>query len=181
MAKTMKGMMSESEAYDKILYVSEERLRALTDKENVGNAKTSRGKLSSEAIMGMLLPEDMSDSAVLIPVDITGPGEKFEGDLEKMVSQLGANGVLKLVVEAEKRFKTSSKNFPEDERPIPMTVAEWKEEMAEAAGDEEEDDDEDDEDDEEDGEEEGEEEDGEGDDGEEGEDDAPPAKKKKVA
>eukprot|EP00928_Gymnodinium_smaydae_P013354 TRINITY_DN14874_c2_g1_i1.p1 TRINITY_DN14874_c2_g1~~TRINITY_DN14874_c2_g1_i1.p1 ORF type:complete len:202 (+),score=96.86 TRINITY_DN14874_c2_g1_i1:75-608(+) len=177
MAKTAKGMMNESEAYDKILYVSEERLRSFTDKENVANAKGA-GKLTAEKVMGMLLPEDMPDSSVLVPVDISGPGEKFEGDLEKMMKQLGPEGVVKLVAEAEKRFKTSSKDFAADERPIPMTVAEWKEEMAEAEAEEDEGEDEDDDEDDEDGEEEGEEEDGEEDGDEEQE---PPAKKAKAA
>merc|ERR1712232_453238 len=108
------------------------------------------------------------DKAVLVPIDISAEafGEVYDGH-EELVEQMGAKGVAEIVIEAAKVFETSKLNFKEDERPIPMTVSEWKQQ-----GDEETDEDEDDEaadgDEEDDGEgaEEGEEEEGEEEDAE---------------
>merc|ERR1711865_1117739 len=116
------------------------------------------------------------DKAVLVPLDISGEafGEVYDGH-EELIEQIGAKGVADAVLEAMKLFETTKLNFKEAERPIPMTVKDWK---AVADSDDDEDDDEEDEDAAEDDGEEGEEEEGEEEDDEE---DEPDAKKQKTA
>merc|ERR1719321_244816 len=123
-----------------------------------------------------MIPDDtVLDKAVLVPIDISDEdvwGEIYDGH-EELVEKLGAKGVAEAVIEAAKAFETSKLNFKEAERPIPMSVGEWRK----IAGDDETDDDEREEEAEgadEDDEEEGEEEDGEGDE----EDEADPSAKK---
>merc|ERR1719247_593002 len=112
-----------------------------------------------------MVPDDIVlDKAVLVPIDISDEdvwGEIYDGH-EDLVEKLGAKGVAEAVIEAAKAFETSKLNFKEAERPIPMSVGEWRKiagddetEWRKIAGDAEEGDDD---------EEEGEEEDGEGDD-----------------
>merc|ERR1711865_520634 len=106
--------------------------------------------------------------------------QKFDGDVEQMIELFGANGAVDVILKAEKLFKDSQKKFSNDDRPIPMTVSEWKMAQEEADEDaaneaEEEEDGSDDQDDNEDGEEE------EGEDEPEDEEPAePPAKKAKA-
>merc|ERR1719269_427159 len=105
-----------------------------------------------------MVPDDtVLDKAVLVPIDISDEdvwGEIYDGH-EELVEKLGAKGVAEAVIEAAKAFETSKLNFKEAERPIPMSVGEWRkiagddetddderEEEAEGAGDDETDDDE---------------------------------------
>merc|ERR1712232_330848 len=81
------------------------------------------------------------DKAVLVPIDISAEafGEVYDGH-EELVEQMGAKGVAEIVIEAAKVFETSKLNFKEDERPIPMTVSEWKQQGDEETDGDEEDD-----------------------------------------
>merc|ERR1712139_225118 len=75
----------------------------------------------------MMVPENLADNAVLVPVDISVEafGEVYDGH-EEMVEKIGTKGVTEAVIEAVKLFETNKKNFKESEMPIPMSVAEWK-------------------------------------------------------
>merc|ERR1719353_2158895 len=88
-----------------------------------------------------MVPDDtVLDKAVLVPIDISEEdfwGEIYDGH-EELVEKLGAKGVAEAVIEAAKAFETSKLNFKEAERPIPMSVGEWRK----IAGDDETDDDE---------------------------------------
>merc|ERR1712070_1323386 len=99
---------------------------------------------------------------------------------EELVEQLGAKGVAEIVIGAATLFEKSKLNFKDSERPIPMTVSEWKQhgdDSDEETGDDAEGEDAEQEEGEEDnGEEEGEEEEGEEDDEEE-----PATKKQKTS
>merc|ERR1719316_1076293 len=119
----------------------------------------------------MVPDESVLDKATLVPIDISEEavwGEIYDGH-EELVEKMGAKGVAEAVIEAAKAFETSKLNFKEAERPIPMSVGEWRK----IAGDDETDDDEREEeaeegdDDEEEGEEEAADEAEEGDDDEE--------------
>merc|ERR1719203_309406 len=142
-------MVGDSEALNNILYVSKDRLEAL---------KKDAKKATKKSVIGTMFPADMPDDAVLVPVDITGAIDEFEG-AEEMVDKLGVEKTAKALLKAAQLFEKSKENFDPNDRPIPMNVGEWKEE----AGEEEEDDAEEEEEEDEDAEE-GEEEDEEGDD-----------------
>merc|ERR1712166_103737 len=111
--------------------------------------------------MGMV-PEDLADSSLLVPIEVSDEavfGEVYDGH-EELVEKLGAKAVAEAVIAAAKLFEKNQINFKEAERPIAMTVKDWKG----VPGDETDDDDEDEaEDEDEDAE------DGDNDDGEEGE------------
>jgi len=156
-------MAADAPIYDKILYVAKDRLDALAKAKSV----------TSEMIDELMVPEDLPDKAILVPVDISGDafGEVYDGH-EELVEKIGAKGVADAVLEAMKLFESTKTNFKEAERPIPMTVKDWKG----VADSDDDDDDDDDEEADEDGEE-AEEEEGE----EEDEEVEPDAKKKKTA
>merc|ERR1719182_408275 len=169
------SLAADSQAYDKILYVSQEKLETVTKSIKSGKSVN----IDNKVIDDLMVPDDIVlDKAVLVPIDISDEdvwGEIYDGH-EDLVEKLGAKGVAEAVIEAAKAFETSKLNFKEAERPIPMSVGEWRK----IAGDDETDDDEREEVAEgadEDDEEEGEEEDGDGDEEDEAE---PSAKKQKT-
>merc|ERR1740120_4823 len=62
---------------------------------------------------------------MMIPVDMRGVGEDFD-DVEQMVEKLGAKGTVEAFIKAAEYFDANKDNEPEEERPKPMTAAEWK-------------------------------------------------------
>merc|ERR1711907_487340 len=93
---------------------------------------------SNEIINAMMVPEDLADNAVLVPIDVSVKafGEVYDGH-EEMVEKIGTKGVTEAVIEAMKLFETSKKNFKDSEMPIPMSVAEWKQAPGETDDEEE--------------------------------------------
>merc|ERR1719361_3387732 len=61
----------------------------------------------------------------MIPVDMRGVGGDFD-DVEQIVEKLGPKGTAEAFIKAAEYFKANKDNEPEDERPKPMTAAEWK-------------------------------------------------------
>merc|ERR1719498_159107 len=123
-----------------------------------------------------MVPEDLPSKALLVPVDISDEdtwGEIYEGH-EELVETIGLQKVAEAVVAAFNLFEKNKTNFKESERPIEMTVGEWKDQPCDDETDDDEDDDDEDEAEQEEGEEEAEEED-------DAEDDEPAAKKAKTA
>mmetsp|Transcript_9783 Transcript_9783/g.10945 ORF Transcript_9783/g.10945 Transcript_9783/m.10945 type:complete len:165 (-) Transcript_9783:1-495(-) len=121
MAKTAKGMVEESEEYDKILYVSKDRLESLR--------KQLKGKkadeISAKDVEGLMYPEDLDDDKLLVPVDISDKGDDFPTTHEEMVEKLGAKAAVQAVVDAAALFEKNKGKFKKDTLPIPMTVGEW--------------------------------------------------------
>merc|ERR1719324_864536 len=144
--------------------------------ETVTKSIKSGKTVDNKVIDELMVPDDsVKDNATLVPVDISEEdvwGEIYDGH-EELVEKLGAKGVAEAVIEAAKAFETSKLNFKEAERPIPMSVGEWRK----IAGDDETDDDEREEEAEGADEDDEEEEDGEGDEEDEAE---PSAKKQKT-
>merc|ERR1712070_640870 len=101
------------------------------------------GAIDDSMIDKLMVPEDMDDKAMLVPIDISaeGFGEIYDGH-EELVEKLGAKGVAEIVIEAAALFDKSKLNFKENERPISMSVSEWKQQgddSEEETGDDEED------------------------------------------
>merc|ERR1719393_1172094 len=61
----------------------------------------------------------------MIPVDMRGVGEQYD-DVEAMVEKLGPKGTVEAFIKAAEYFEANKDKEPEDERPKPMTAAEWK-------------------------------------------------------
>merc|ERR1712190_409619 len=91
-----------------------------------------------------MVPTEMPDDSVLVPIDISVEafGEIYDGH-EELMGRIGAKGVAEAVIAGMELFATTKTNFKEAEMPIPMTVGEWKGVPGET-DDEEEDEDQDD-------------------------------------
>merc|ERR1719499_2359354 len=87
----------------------------------------------------LTFPENLKDDEIMVPVDMRGVGGDFD-DVEQMVEKLGPKGTAEAFIKAAEYFKANKDNEPEDERPKPMTAAEWKKVLEEddAEGEEEE-------------------------------------------
>merc|ERR1719171_173641 len=62
---------------------------------------------------------------MMIPVDMRGVGDDYD-DVEQMVEKLGSKGTVEAFIKAADYFDANKDKEPEDERPKPMTAAEWK-------------------------------------------------------
>merc|ERR1719199_1146713 len=60
----------------------------------------------------------------MIPVDM---GEADYEDFEDMIEKLGVAKTVEALVAAKERLAKTIESLPEEERPGPMTVAEWRE------------------------------------------------------
>merc|ERR1711907_566665 len=114
-------MVPDSPLYEKILYISKERLDSVTKTLKSGK------EITSEAIEQLMVPEDLSDKSVLVPIDVSVEafGEVYEGH-EELLEELGPKAFAEAVIEGAKLFEKSKSNFKDEERPIPMTIGEWK-------------------------------------------------------
>merc|ERR1719262_1417081 len=74
----------------------------------------------------------------MIPVDMRGADQEFD-DVEQMLEKLGPLGAAQAFIKAREYFEANKDKEPEDERPKPMTAAEWKKVLEEddAEGEEE--------------------------------------------
>merc|ERR1719499_2327747 len=73
----------------------------------------------------LTFPENLKDDEIMVPVDMRGVGGDFD-DVEQMVEKLGPKGTAEAFIKAAEYFKANKDNEPEDERPKPMTAAEWR-------------------------------------------------------
>jgi len=70
-------------------------------------------------------PANLADDEIMVPVDMRGVQEEFE-DVDQMIEKLQPKGTAEAFVKAHEYFKANKDNEPEDERPAPMTAAEWR-------------------------------------------------------
>merc|ERR1719188_2597825 len=75
-------------------------------------------------------PMQVPDEEMMLPVDMRGVGKDFDS-IEDMVSDLGVVGAAEAFVKAREYFEANKDEEPEDERPKPMTAADWKSALAE--------------------------------------------------
>jgi len=102
-----------------IFYVCKKALESLKEKLKAG------GEVSQDLVNELTFPEKLADEEMMVPVDMRGVGEEFD-DVESMVEKLGPKGTAEAFVKAREYFEANKDKEPEDERPQPMTAAEWK-------------------------------------------------------
>merc|ERR1719510_2732299 len=73
----------------------------------------------------LTFPENLKDDEIMVPVDMRGVGGDFD-DVEQMVEKLGPKGTAEAFIKAAEYFEANKDKEPEDERPKPMTAADWK-------------------------------------------------------
>merc|ERR1712190_323160 len=82
-------------------------------------------EITQELLNELTFPENLADEEMMVPVDMRGVGAEYD-DVEQMVEKLGAKGTIEAFIKAADYFDANKDNEPEDERPKPMTAAEWK-------------------------------------------------------
>lgn len=117
-----------------IFYVCKRSLETL--KEKLKSEKQEA--ITQDMVNELTFPENLKDDEIMVPVDMRGVGGDFD-DVEQMVEKLGPKGTAEAFIKAAEYFKANKDNEPEDERPKPMTAAEWKKVLEEddAEGEEE--------------------------------------------
>merc|ERR1712203_1190785 len=91
-----------------------------------GKDQVKKGEEVSQSLVDELTqPEHLADDELMVPVDMRGVGEDYE-DVEQMVEKLGPKGTVEAFIKAADYFDANKDGEPEDERPKPMTAAEWR-------------------------------------------------------
>merc|ERR1712084_35978 len=92
------------------------------------------GEITQDMVSKLAFPENIADDEIMVPVDMRGVEEDFD-DVEQMVEKLGPKGAAEAFLKAKAYFDANKDGEPEEERPKPMTAAEWKQ-VLEEDGDE---------------------------------------------
>merc|ERR1719424_1515097 len=118
---TKQGMMPDSNLYDKILYVSKKHF------DTVSKALKSGKDITTKCIDSLMVPTDLPDDSVLVPIDVSVEafGEVYDGH-EDLMEEIGAKGVAEAVIAGMELFEKTKLDFKESERPIQMTVGDWQ-------------------------------------------------------
>eukprot|EP00933_Yihiella_yeosuensis_P052003 TRINITY_DN4998_c0_g1_i1.p2 TRINITY_DN4998_c0_g1~~TRINITY_DN4998_c0_g1_i1.p2 ORF type:complete len:170 (+),score=91.62 TRINITY_DN4998_c0_g1_i1:66-575(+) len=118
-----------------IFYVCKKTLDAVKDKLKKGE------EITQATVSDLTFPEELADDEMMVPVDMRGVGEDFD-DVEQMVDKLGVKGTAEAFVKASEYFDANKDGEAPEDRPQPMTAAEWRqvlEDDVDLEGEEEED------------------------------------------
>merc|ERR1711878_132514 len=118
--------MGEEEAVDcqDIFYVCKKTLESLQEKLKKNE------EVTQDMVNKLAFPENIADEEIMVPVDMRGVEEDFD-DVEQMVEKLGPKGAAEAFLKAKEYFDANKDGEPEEERPKPMTAAEWKQVLEE--------------------------------------------------
>eukprot|EP00440_Ansanella_granifera_P061439 gb/GFBE01066609.1/.p1 GENE.gb/GFBE01066609.1/~~gb/GFBE01066609.1/.p1 ORF type:complete len:158 (+),score=85.82 gb/GFBE01066609.1/:1-474(+) len=86
--------------------------------------------ITEDLVNELTFPENLADEEVMVPVDMRGVGEDFD-DVEQMVEKLGPKGTAEAFIKAAEYFDANKDGEKEEDRPKPMTAAEWRQVLAE--------------------------------------------------
>merc|ERR1719203_583431 len=95
--------------------------------------------ITQEMVSELTFPENLPDEELMVPVDMRGVGEDFD-DGEQMVAKLGPKGAAEAFLKAKEYFDANKDGEADEERPKPMTAAEWRKVVDEDDGEGEEED-----------------------------------------
>mmetsp|Transcript_89024 Transcript_89024/g.251262 ORF Transcript_89024/g.251262 Transcript_89024/m.251262 type:complete len:166 (+) Transcript_89024:62-559(+) len=115
------GSEEAIEAQD-LYYVSKSALEGIQSLLKEGKKDEAALKPLMDKIID---PTNVPDEEMMLPVDMRGVGQDFES-VEDIVEALGVVGAAEAFVKAREYFDANKEAEPEDERPKPMTAAEWK-------------------------------------------------------
>merc|ERR1712045_1027483 len=110
-----------------IFYVCKKTLEALQQKVKEG------GDITQDMVNKLAFPENIADDEIMVPVDMRGVEQDFD-DVEQMVEKLGPKGAAEAFLKAKEYFDANKDGEPDEERPKPMTAAEWKQVLEEEEG-----------------------------------------------
>ena len=90
-------------------------------------------EVTQDMVNKLAFPENIADEEIMVPVGLQGLEEEFD-DVEQMVEKLGPKGAVEAFLKAKEYFDANKDGEPEEERPKPMTAAEWKQILEEDGG-----------------------------------------------
>merc|ERR1712190_109488 len=102
-----------------IFYVGEKALDTCKEKIKKGE------DITQDMLNDLAIPKKLADDEMMVPVDMRGVGAEYD-DVEQMAEKLGPKGAVEAFIKAREYFEANNDEEPEDERPKPMTAAEWK-------------------------------------------------------
>merc|ERR1719343_454559 len=102
-----------------IFYVCQKSLQTLQEKLKKAE------DITQELVNELTFPEKLPDEEMMVPVDMRGVGEDFD-DVEQMVEKLGPKGTAEAFIKAKEYFDANKDKEPEEDRPKPMTAADWR-------------------------------------------------------
>ena len=85
-------------------------------------------QITKELVSELTSPENLTDAAMMVPVDMRGVAGKVGKDFDNvdmMLEELGAKGTGGAFLAAAAYFDANEDNESEEERPQPMTAKEW--------------------------------------------------------
>merc|ERR1712070_305871 len=85
----------------------------------------SGDEITKEEVTDLTSPGKLADDEIMVPVDMRGVEQEFE-DVDQMMEKLKPKGTAEAFLKAHKYFQDNKDKEPEDERPAPMTAAEWR-------------------------------------------------------
>jgi hypothetical protein len=101
-----------------IFYVCKRTLESMQEK-----LKKSED-ITEEDVTDLMSMAQLADEEIMVPVDMRDHVDQM---IENLFSgMLGPKGTAEAFVKAHECFKANKDNEPEDERPAPMTAAEWR-------------------------------------------------------
>merc|ERR1712113_575588 len=109
-------------------YVCERTLNTCKEKIKSGE------EISQDLVSELTFPEKVKPEEMMVPVDMRGVGEDFD-DVEAMVEKLGPKKTAEAFIKAREYFEENKDKEPEEDRPKPMTAAEWSEILADGGED----------------------------------------------
>jgi len=115
------GSEEAIEAQD-LYYISKSALEGIQSLLKEGKKDEAALKPLMDKIVD---PTNVPDEEMMLPIDMRGVGQDFES-VEDIVEALGVVGAAEAFVKAREYFDANKEGEPEDERPKPMTAAEWK-------------------------------------------------------
>mmetsp|Transcript_26492 Transcript_26492/g.69064 ORF Transcript_26492/g.69064 Transcript_26492/m.69064 type:complete len:166 (+) Transcript_26492:50-547(+) len=115
------GSEEATEAQD-LYYISKSAIEGIQKLLKEGKKDEAALKPLMDKIID---PANVPDEEMMLPVDMRGVGQDFES-VEDIVEALGVVGAAEAFVKAREYFDANKEEEPEDERPKPMTAAEWK-------------------------------------------------------
>merc|ERR1740121_3626995 len=118
-AEQQAGAAADASGGQDIFYVCQKALVSLKQKLKEGE------EVFHELVNELTYPEKLADEEIMVPVDMRGVAEEFD-DVESIVEKLGPKGAAEAFVKARDYFEANKDKEPADERPQPMTAAEWK-------------------------------------------------------
>ncbi|CAK9010383.1 unnamed protein product [Durusdinium trenchii] len=105
-----------------LYYLPESSLQQM--KEKLKEEKPSEEEIN-KSLEKVLDPSELQDEEKLLPVDMRGIEQDFEG-IDDLVEKLGAVEAARALVKAREYFEANKDGRPENERPQPMTATEWR-------------------------------------------------------